>query len=50
MGGPDMACVGRLLLSLIFQTAKDDNHTRAIEALNTAFSGMGYPRCDVICT
>ena len=40
MGGPNMACIGRLLLSLIFQAAKDDNHKQAIEALNTAFTGM----------
>lgn len=40
MGRPDLACIGRLLLSLIFQASKDDNHTRAIEALNAAFTGM----------
>jgi hypothetical protein len=40
MAGPDMVCIGRLLLSVIFQASKDDNHTRGIEALNAAFTGM----------
>jgi len=40
IGGPNIVCIGRLLLSLIFQAAKDDNHTQAIEALNTAFTAV----------
>ena len=37
--GPASAFVDRLLLSLIFQSAKDGNHVRAIETLNTSFNG-----------
>jgi len=40
LNGPDLASVNRLLLSLIFQAAKDDNHTRVMEALKRAFNCM----------
>ncbi|KAK2464868.1 hypothetical protein APHAL10511_002944 [Amanita phalloides] len=40
MSGPDTACINDLVLSLIFQAAKDDDHTRAIKVLDTGFAAV----------
>lgn len=47
--GPDLTCLNRLLLSLIFQAAKDDNHLRAMEGLKLAFSSVCEAETELTC-
>ncbi|PFH47188.1 hypothetical protein AMATHDRAFT_152750 [Amanita thiersii Skay4041] len=43
----DPGCVDRLLLSIIFHSAKEDNHARAMETLNKAFTCMSSALLDL---
>ncbi|KAM6497714.1 hypothetical protein JOM56_005662 [Amanita muscaria] len=47
--GPDLTCLNRLLLSLIFQAAKDGNHLRAMEGLKLAFSSVCEAETELTC-